>query len=130
MSEQTPGEGRGLLESLKGLVANLIALAHTRLDLLSTDLEEERAHLVSVLTMLLVALFSLGMGIVLLVILVAVAFWDSHRLLALAGLTGFFLAGGVATLGWARRRLRNKPKLFAATLAELAKDRQQLTHRS
>lgn len=125
-----PGEGRGLFDSLKGLAATLVALAHTRLDLLSSDLEEEREQLVSVLVMLLVALFSLGIGVLLLAILIAVMFWDSHRLLALAGLTGFFLGGGAAAFGVARHKLRTKPKLFAASLAELAKDRQQLTHRS
>ena len=130
MSEVTPGEGRGLFDSLKVLAATLVALAHTRLDLLSTDLEEEREQLVSVLLLLLVALFSLGVGVVLLAILIAVVFWDSHRLLALGGLTGVFLAGGVAAFGFARHKLRTKPKLFAASLAELAKDRQQLTHRS
>jgi len=130
MSEEMPGEGRGLFDSLKGLAATLVALAHTRLDLLATDLEEEREQLVSALVMLLVALFCLGVGVVLLAILIAVMFWDSYRLLALAGLTGIFLAGGAAAFGFARHKLRTKPRLFAASLAELAKDRQQLTHRS
>jgi len=130
MSEEMPGEGRGLFDSLKGLAATLVALAHTRLDLLATDLEEEREQLVSALVMLLVALFCLGVGVVLLAILIAVVFWDSYRLLALAGLTGIFLAGGAAAFGFARHKLRTKPRLFAASLAELAKDRQQLTHRS
>src|SRR5512143_1104781 len=110
MSEQTPGGG--LFDSLKGLAASLVAIAHTRLDLLSTDLEEERARLVSVLVMLFVALFCLGVGVVLLAILVAVVFWESHRLLALAGLTGIFLAGGAVAFGCARHKLRTKPRLF------------------
>jgi len=105
MSEEMPGEGRGLFDSLKGLAATLVALAHTRLDLLATDLEEEREQLVSVLVMLLVALFCLGVGVVLLAILIAVMFWDSYRLLALAGLTGVFLAGGAAAFGFARHKL-------------------------
>jgi uncharacterized membrane protein YqjE len=130
MSEEAPGETRGLFDSLKGLAATLVAIAHTRLDLLSTDLEEERERLMSVLAMMLVALFCLGVGTVLLAILVAVVFWDSHRLLALTGLTGFFLAGGAAALGIARLKLRAKPKLFAASLAELSRDRQALRQRS
>ena len=130
MSEPTPGGGKGLFDSLKGLAASLVAIAHTRLDLLSTDLEEERARLVSVLVMLFVALFCLGVGVVLLAILVAVVFWDSHRLLALAGLTGVFLVGGAAAFGFARHKLKTKPRLFAASLAELSKDRQHLMDRS
>jgi uncharacterized membrane protein YqjE len=127
MNGSTPGGG--LFDSLKGLAASLVAIAHTRLDLLSTDLEEERARLVSVLLMLFVALFFLGIGVVLLAILIAVVFWDSHRLAALAGLTGFFLVGGVVAFGYARHKFRAKPKLFAASLAELSKDRQHLMDR-
>jgi uncharacterized membrane protein YqjE len=128
MSAQTPGGG--LYDSLKGLAASLIAIAHTRLDLLSTDLEEERERLLSVLLMLFVALFCLGVGVVLLALLIVVAVWESHRLLALVGLTALFLAGGAAAFGCARHKLRTKPKLFAASLAELSKDRQHLMHRS
>lgn len=130
MSEETPAGERGLLDSLKGLVASLIAIAHTRLALLSTELEEERQRLLSVLVLLLVALFCLGVGVLLLALLVVVAFWDSYRLQALAGMTGIFLATGVAAFGLARHALRTRPKLFAASLAELSKDRQQLTPRA
>ena len=119
-----------MFDSLKGFAATLVAIVHTRLDLLSTDLEEERARLASALLMLLVALFCIGLGVVLLTILIAVVFWDSHRLLALAGLTGFFLASGVTAFAYARHKLRTKPRLFAASLAELSRDRQHLTGRS
>ena len=130
MSEETAAGSKGLFDSLKGLAATLVSLVHTRLDLLSTDMEEYLERLVSVLVMALVALFCLGVGVVLLASLIVVAFWDSHRLLALGGLAGIFLAGGAAAWGIARYKLRTKPKLFAASLAELSKDRQQLIHRS
>ena len=130
MSEETPEESKGLFDSLKGLAASLITIVHTRIDLLSVDLEEERERLLSVLVLMLVALFCLGVGVLLLAILVAIALWDSHRLLALGGLTGIFLARGAAAFGIARHKLKTKPKLFAASLAELSKDRQQLGHPS
>lgn len=130
MSDPKLAGSGGLFDSLKGFAASLVAIVHTRLDLLSTELEEERARLGSVLVMLFVALFCLGVGVVLLALLIVVAFWESHRLLALSGLTAFFLAGGAAALGIARRRLRTKPRLFAASLAELSKDRQHLAQRS
>jgi uncharacterized membrane protein YqjE len=116
----------GLYESLKTLSASVIGIIHTRLELLSTDVAEEREHLTAFLLGILIALFCLGVGVVLLAILIVVIFWDSHRLLALGGLTGGFLAAA-AGLGWfAMYKLRTKPRLFASTLAELAKDRQQL----
>jgi len=49
MTEKTPGGSKGLLESLTTLAATLVAIAHTRLDLLSADVEEERAHVLSLL---------------------------------------------------------------------------------
>ena len=84
MAEKTPGANKGLLESLTTLAATLVAIAHTRLDLLSADLEEDREHLLSLLVLTLAALFCLGVGVVLAAILLVVAFWDTHRLVVLA----------------------------------------------
>ena len=78
MSERTSGGSKGLLESLTILAGTLVAIAHTRLDLLSVDLEEERAHLLSLLVLTLAALFCLGIGVVLVTILIVVAFWDTR----------------------------------------------------
>jgi uncharacterized membrane protein YqjE len=77
MSDRTPGEHTGLLGSLTTLAATLVAIAHTRLDLLSSDLEEERAHVLSLLVLALAALFFLGIGVLLATLLLVVAFWDT-----------------------------------------------------
>lgn len=123
MAEEPRG---GLFESLKALSGSLIAIVHTRLELLSNDIAEERAHLATLVLLGLVALFCLGVGVVLLAILVAVAFWESHRLAALGGLTGFFLLAGAGLAWLAMHKARTRPRLFEASLAELAKDRQEL----
>lgn len=127
MSEKSPGGGKGLFESLTTLVATLVAIAHTRLNLLSADVEEYREHLLSLLVLALATLFCLGVGVVLATILLVVAFWDTHRLLVLGALAGFFLAAGMAAWGFAMHKARTKPRLFAASVSELLKDRQQLT---
>jgi uncharacterized membrane protein YqjE len=129
MSEQAPGQRKGLLESLTALAATLLAIAHTRLDLLSTDLEEEREHLLSLLALVLVTLFSLGVGVVLVVILLVVAFWDTHRLLLLGSFAVLFLAMGIAAWRFAIHKVRTKPRLFAASMSELVKDHEQLVSR-
>ena len=127
MAEASHAATGGLFESLKTLSSCLVGIVHTRLELLSTDIAEEREHLVLLLVMALVALFCLGVGIVLLAILIAVAFWESHRIMALGGLTGIFLAAG-AGAGWlAMHKARTRPRLFEASLAELSKDRQRLS---
>ena len=127
MSNQTADERRGLFESLTALAATLVAIAHTRLDLLSSDLEEERAHLFSLLVLALAALFCLGVGVVLATLLLVVAFWDTHRLLVLGMLAGFFLAAGISAWVFAMHKAKTKPRLFAASMSELLKDRQHLT---
>lgn len=119
-----------MLESLTTLAATLVAIAHTRLDMLSTDLEEDRLHLLSLLAMALLALFCLGVGLLLATLLLVVAFWDTHRLLMLGSLAGFFLLAGMAACGYAVYEVKTKPKIFAASLLELLKDRLQLASRS
>ena len=126
MAEESHAATGGLFESLKTLSVSLVGMAHTRLELLSTDIAEERAHLTTLLVWALVALFCLGVGVVLLAMLIVVAFWESHRLLALGVLAGLFLAAGGGAGWFAMHKNRTKPRLFEASLTELSKDRQQL----
>lgn len=116
----------GLLTSLKSLTATFISIAHTRLDLLCTDMEEERQRLVSLLAMAFISLFCLCVGVVLLAILVVVMFWNTHRLLVLGLITGIFLISGAMLWALAMHALKSMPRMFAASLAELSKDRQQI----
>ena len=112
------------------LTATRIAIAHTRLELLSTELEEERVRLSSMLVWTLVALFCAGLGVVLARLFVVLALWDTHRLLALGIPAILFLLG--AALAWrvVRGKARAKPRLLAASLTELSKDCKELTSRS
>jgi len=129
MSGHSLGEGKGLIESITRLAATLVAIAHTRLDLLATDLETDREHLLSLLMWALAALFCLGVGVLLAVLLLVVAFWDTHRLLVLGSLAGLFLAAGGAAGWFVLHIARTRPRLFATSLSELLKDRQQLISR-
>ena len=130
MLQGTVLPAKGLLEALGDLAATLVAMAHTRLDLLSTDLEEDRDHLLSLTVRSLLAVFFLGIGVVLSALLVVVVFWDTHRILVLGLLAAAFLGLGFTAAQQARRLARTKPRLFASSLSELFKDRQQLVSRS
>lgn len=127
MAEESHAPSGGLFDSLRTLSVSLVGIVHTRLELLSVDVAEEREHLTSMLVLGLVALFCFGVGIVLLSILIVVALWESHRLLALGGMAGFFLAAGGGVVWFALHKIRTKPRLFEASLAELSKDRQHLS---
>jgi len=126
MTDKASTSSIGLFESLKALTATLVTIVHTRLELLSTDLEEDRERLMSLVMMSLIALFSLLIGAVLVTITLVVAFWDSYRVLALASVSGVFIIVGVATWLAAVRQAKKKPKMFVSSLLELIKDRQQL----
>ncbi|MDR3391473.1 MAG: phage holin family protein [Sulfuriferula sp.] len=129
MSENAFGESKGLLASLTALGATLIAIAHTRLELLSVDIEEDRQHFLSLLVLTLIALFCLGVGVVLAIILLVAVFWDTHRLLVLGVLAGCFLVAGMSAWLFAMHKSRTKPRIFTSSLSELLKDRQHLISR-
>ena len=126
MSERVAGSNNGLLESLALLAGTLVTIAHTRLDLVSVELQEELARSVSRLVAMLLVLWCLGIGVVLATILIIVAFWDTHRLLALGVCAGVFLFVGLVLWMLVLRGTKAKPKLFAASLSALSKDRKQL----
>ena len=116
----------GVLDKLAKFAADLVAIAHTRLALLSTDIEEEREHLLSLIRWTLISLFFMMLGLLLVAVLLIVLLWENYRLTAIAGLAGFFLAAGAITWYIAKRKAKLKPKLFWSSLMELEKDRQHL----
>ena len=122
-------ESGGLLVSLKRLAGTLLAIIQTRLELLSNEMEEERLRIGQMLLYGSVALFFFGMATVLLTAFVVVVFWDSYRLLVLAGFAGIYLITGLLAWYALRRVAYDKSKLFSASLAELADDRDQMDPR-
>ena len=126
MSEDNLNHSKGLLASLSALATTLVAMIHTRLDLLSTDIEEEREHLLSLVALSLIALFCLMVGVVLMTVLLIVALWETYRLLAIGSLAGVFLTAGLVAWYLVKRKAKAKPRLFLASLLELRKDRQKL----
>lgn len=127
---KAPGKGKGLFESLTDLAATLVGMAHSRIELICIDLEQERDYIFSLLIRSLLALLCLGIGLVLAIIAVVIAYWDTHRVMALGGMAGFFLCVCVATGITILNRVRARTGLLAASLTELSKDRQQLGMRS
>lgn len=112
----------GLLHSIKHLAHSLLGAAHTRLEILATEIEEERLRLEQLLLIALAAAFCIGMALLLSVGFVLIYFWDTHRLLTVGVLTVTFTVLA-AVLAWIlRTRVKTRPKPFAITRGELAKD--------
>lgn len=118
-----------LLSALKNLVSTGASIAQTRLELISTDVQIARAQFLGLLVMVIFTLFFLFFGLIMLALLIVIYSWETDRILALSLLTAGFLAvGGILALV-VLRSLKTMPKLFEATIAELAKDRQELAKR-
>lgn len=124
-----PASGRsvGLIASLRRLLATFVEILQTRLEILAVELEEEGGRLRELVFYALVALVFLGFGLLLLTLFVVVLFWESHRLQVLGGVTVLYLTLGIGAALMFRYRLKTRQRLFAVTLGELAKDREQLT---
>jgi uncharacterized membrane protein YqjE len=116
----------GLLGAARAVAACLVDIGQTRLQLASTELEEERLRLVELLLWAIGALFFLGIGLVLAALLLVLVFWDGPRVLVLAIVTIAILALAAGMVVALRRKARAKPPLLAATLAELRRDRDAL----
>jgi len=104
----------------------LLSFVLTRTRLAATEVEEQAVRLVEILIWLAVALFFLAIAVVFAAVLVVLVFWDSNRLLAAGLLAGLFIVIGIGAAWIARSRWNERPKLLAATLAELERDRQTL----
>ena len=126
MIEENNTVYEGIIASIKNVAVTLLAITRTRLELLSTDLEEGWLQFISLLSMVFVTLFFLCFGIVLLAIFIIVLLWDTHRLLILGSLAGVFIFIGISLSILTIRKLKAMPRLFEASIVELAKDQEQL----
>lgn len=122
MAEGAPRAG--LLASLRGLLDTGLEIVQTRLALLATELEEEKSRLLALVVYGALALVFLAAGLVFLAIFFTVLLWDNNRLLVLGIISALFIGGGLAAIVAAIRLARSPSQLFAASLAELAKDRE------
>jgi uncharacterized membrane protein YqjE len=112
--------------SLRGMGAAALGLLHDHLELLGIELQEQKA---ASLRQLLCAGLALVFGLLLLFalsVLVLLLFWDSHRLQAIVALCLFHGVGCLLALWRLLVTLRQPSSPFSATLAELARDREQL----
>ena len=116
MTDPTSGDGKRpepLLASIRALARTALAVLQTRLELLATEFEEERARIAEVLV---------------LAVCVAVCFTFAAFLLVLfvTSLRGRRAAAGGILFAMIRRRADERPPLFSASINELRKDRDAL----
>jgi len=128
MSEPDSGtRSIGLLQSLRRMLSTLIEIVQTRAELLVTELEEQRLRAGQLVTLLFLMLFFFGLAVIFGTLAVVMAYWDSNPVAVLGGFSALYLTLAIIIgLVW-RARAKARPSLLSATLAELVRDREELT---
>jgi len=122
-----PRPSIGLMDSIRTTLATTAKLVRTRLDIISTELEEQREWLQNLIIFGLAGLFFISLGLVLVTMFVVTIFWETHRVAVLGAFSALYLGVGIWAIITFRNALHRRPKLFSATAEELAKDEAQLT---
>jgi len=119
-------DGNGLFDSLRAMLATLFTLAHTRLELVAVELEQEGERLARTLLCAVLGIFCGGLAVLMVALTIVIAFWDGHRLLAAALVALLFAGLSIAASLVVRRRLRTRPRFLSATIGELTRDARAL----
>jgi uncharacterized membrane protein YqjE len=125
-SDDRDSAPRSLSASISSLLAALLGSVRTRAELASVEYAEERARVGQQLALLVAGLGCLLFAVFFVAFGVVAWYWDTHRFAAIIGVIVVF-AGAGAVLVWRRSEVvRAAPTPFAASLAELEKDRAAL----
>jgi len=124
----SPSEPRGLLDSARRLLTSVLTVATTRIELAAVEIEEQVHRAAELLLWSFVGLMAAVCGVLMLGFLVILTFWE-HRVLAASLVAAGYLLAAAAALLVVRAKARGRPRLFEASLSELAKDRDRLDRR-
>ena len=119
----TPRPRRDLRGAIGRLASALVEFGRTRIELAAVEFEEARARAAENLVLVLVAAAGFAFALLAASMLVVVLFWDTHRIAALVVMTLVYLLVGVFALWRLSEHKKSDPPAFAATLAELERDR-------
>lgn len=128
VTEVDPGSTRrpGLLASLRRLAATFVEILQTRIEIVATELEEERARFRDLLLYGMLTLFFFIVGLLMLTAYVVILYWETHRLSVVGAFAVLYGGAGIIAGLMLWRRIKSRPRLFASTLSELSKDQNQL----
>jgi uncharacterized membrane protein YqjE len=108
--------------SLKQTGAAFLGLAGTRIELIGIELREEGLYVQKMIVRGIIAAFLLGGALVMAGVFIAAAFWDTHRLPALAAVAVLYAIAGGGALMALRSSLQQRPTPFHATAREFEAD--------
>jgi uncharacterized membrane protein YqjE len=111
-----------IAETVGRIGGTLVAMVQTRLALAAVEIEEESQRLLGYFVLALLSLILFGIAMVLVALTIILVFWDSYRLEAAIALAAAFAAAGTWVMFRLKASIATKPRLLAATAAELNKD--------
>jgi uncharacterized membrane protein YqjE len=129
-SETTGRTAGGLFDSLRALLATLVSMAHTRVELFGTEIEEELRRVVALVIGGMAVLALSSLALMFSAVVVIAAFWDTHRIAAAVCVAAGFIAAALVSFFVVRARTQRQSRLLASTLGELERDLQQLARRN
>ena len=134
MSAQEPSSRAGAVDrlagSVSGLLASMVTIGRTRLELLTVEIREELQWTASLVLWAAIAFLAAGFTLLFAGLTLIFVFWETHRLLAGVLVTAGFAAVAVVGLVRFRGRLAGRPRLLGTTLRELATDADRLRARA
>ena len=123
MAEGTRERGETLRGALAKLADAMLGLLRTRLELVAVEYTEERDRITRQVTLLLIGLGCLLFALLFGSFAIIAYYWDTYRITAILGVAGVFVVIGAGLL-WRRAEVSStSPVPFAASVAELEKDR-------
>ena len=113
----------GLFTSLRSFWSVLLAILYTRLDLATTELEDEAVRGIQLIAAALISLLAFFTAFFFATFFLIAMFWDTeYRLWVVGGIFGVYLLIGIVSLLAARNMFLNRPRFLSQTIAELRRD--------
>lgn len=114
---------------LRRLGASVLTLSRIRLELFAIEAQEEKERIAGVVLWAVFAALVSGFALLMLMLLVVVALWDSYRLLALGVATAVLVAAAAAAAARLKGLLGQPSTLFHSSIGELRQDADALRNR-
>jgi uncharacterized membrane protein YqjE len=118
-----PPATEGFVGTLRALGESLVSALHSRVELISLELQQEKFRLVQTFIWISTAVFTAAMAVTFACLTLVYFCRENARLATLGGLAIFFTFSLVAIILTFRRFIASQPRPFDDTLDELEKDR-------
>jgi len=119
----------GLFKSVTNLAATLMSVAQTRLELLTTELQEEVQRAAGLVVWAFIALLSTMIALFMGGLTIVFVYWETNRVLAAVLVTSAFMLFAIVAVGFLISKMNSRPRFLDGTLTELAKDSESLRSR-